>query len=165
MKIEVGKILKAQGIKGEVKLECFLDNAAMLKGIKQLYVGSRIYTVEYIRPGGAFCYIKFAGVNDRNIAEAMQNWIVCSDKENIVLPQNRYFVQDLLGCTVKTDSGEEIGKVVDVLQYGAADVFVCHGKDKKISFPFVNGLAVVNVERKSIVVDSRRFAEVALYED
>lgn len=166
MKIEIGKILKAQGIKGEVKMKCYLDDAAMLKGIKQLYIGANVYTVEQVRPDGAFCYLKFVGINDRNTAETLRDWTVFAEKRDFALPSNRYFIQDLLDCIVTTDSGKTVGKIVDVLQYGAADVFVCLNNGKTVSFPFVDGLAQrVNVERKSIIVDAKRFEEVAVYED
>ena len=45
MKIEIGKVLKAQGIKGELKLACFVDDAVMLKGLKQVYIGTNTYAV------------------------------------------------------------------------------------------------------------------------
>ena len=44
MRLEAGRVIKAQGIKGEVKLACFLDDSAMLKAVKQLYIGANSYT-------------------------------------------------------------------------------------------------------------------------
>ena len=166
MKIEVGKILKAQGVKGEIKLECYLDDSALLRGVKQLYIGSQTYTVEHIRLDGKFCYVALSGITDRNAAESLRNWSVFADKESISIPQNRFFVSDLIGCRVQLDDGKVVGDVTDVLQYGAADVFVCELNDKKVYFPFLNDLvAEINVKRKSIVLLSGRFGEVAVYED
>lgn len=166
MKIEIGKVLKAQGIKGEIKLACFVDDAAMLKGVKQVYIGTTTYAVGHIRCDGAFCYILLDGVKDRNTAELLRNWTVYADKENVILPKNRYFIDDLLGCRVSTNEGVSVGEVTSVLQYGAADVFVCKADKGEVSFPFLNDLVLnVNVERKAITVDAKRFGEVAVYED
>ena len=166
MKLEVGKVLKAQGIKGEIKLACFVDDAAMLKGVKQLYIGSNTYTVEKFRPDGAFCYVQLCGVTDRNAAEALRNWTVYADKETVAVPQDRYFIADLIGCNVVLDDGNKIGVVTNVLQYGAADVFVCSDGEKEISFPFLKDLVVeVSIERKTVVLNGKRFGEVAVYED
>ena len=166
MKLEVGKILKAQGIKGEVKIACFVDDASMLKGVKQLYIGSNIYTVEKFRPDGAFCYVLLGGVTDRNTAEALRNWTVYADKESVIVPQDRYFIADLIDCNVVLDDGAKVGVVKNVLQYGAADVFVCSDGQKEISFPFLKDLVIeVSVERKTIRLDGKRFGEVAVYED
>ncbi len=165
MKLKVGSVLKAQGIKGEIKLSCFLDDPAMLCGISELYVGTNSYSVEHIRPDGAFCYVKFAEIADRNAAEALRGWTVYADKNSVPLPDGRYFVEDLVGCNVVAD-GEYVGTVNNVLQYGAADVFECGGGKKKVSFPFLKDVVLsVNVERKTISVDGKRFAEVAVYED
>lgn len=166
MKIEIGKVLKAQGIKGEIKLACFVDDAAMLKNVKQMYIGTNAYSVAHVRCDGNFCYVSLDGVSYRNAAEALRNWTVYADKESVSLPQNRYFVDDLIGCKVSTSDGTTVGEVVDVLQYGAADVFVCSGAKGEVSFPFLNDLVLsVNVESKAIIVDAKRLGEVAVYED
>ena len=166
MKLEVGKVLKAQGIKGEIKISCYLDDSAMLNGVKQLYIGTNTYTVDKFRPNGAFCYVKLCEVTDRNTAEALRNWTVYADKESVAVPQDRYFISDLLECTVVLDNGTSVGVVKDVLQYGSADVFVCTKGLKEISFPFLKDLIVeVNIERKTVVLSGKRFSEVAVYED
>lgn len=165
MKLEVGKIVKSQGIKGEVKMECFLDNPQMLRGVELLYVGVNAYVVEKLRPDGMFCYVKFAGISDRNAADTLRDWTVFADKDSISLPDKRYFVSDLVGCKVVLDNGSVVGTVTDILQYGAADVFVCNGA-KSVSFPFLKDLVrQVNLQSKVISLDAKRFAEVALYED
>ena len=82
------------------------------------------------------------------------------------MPQDRYFISDLVDCNVQLDDGAKVGVVKSVLQYGAADVFVCSDGEKEVSFPFLKDLIVdVNVERKTIVLNSKRFSEVAVYED
>ena len=166
MRIEIGKVLKAQGIKGEVKLSCYLDDASMLKSVKQLYIGSNTYTVTHFRADGAFCYVLLDGISDRNAAEALRNWTVYADKESVTVQQDRYFIDDLVGCTVALSDGITIGTVKEILQNGAADVFVCAGEKGEILFPFLKDLIIsVNIDTKQIVLDSKRFGEVAVYED
>lgn len=166
MKIEIGKILKAQGIKGEVKIGCYLDDSAMLKNVKQMYVGTKSYAVEKIRCDGEFCYVLLQGISDRNAAESLRNWTVYADKECVALQKDRYFISDLLDCKVLLDSGEIVGVVGDVLQYGAADVFVCDNNGQTVSFPYLKDVVLsVNVDSKLITLNAKRFSEVAVYED
>lgn len=166
MKIEIGRVLKAQGIKGEIKLACYVDESQMLKNVKQLYIGTKTYIVEKIRCDGMFCYVLLQGITDRNTAESMRNWSVFADKESLALQDNRYFISDLIGCKVVTLDGKTVGVVSDVLQYGAADVFVCNNNGKTVSFPFLNDVvSAINIDSKTINVDSKRFGEVAVYED
>ncbi len=165
MKIEIGKITKAQGIKGEVKLLCYVDDAQMLKSLKTVYIGQKSYNVQKCRPDGKFCYLLLEGISDRNTAESMREWIVYADKECVTLEAGRYFIDDLIGCLVVLSNGNNVGKVVDVLQYGAADVYVCQG-ERNVSFPFLKNLVLsVDVQRQVIILDGKRFGEVCVYED
>ena len=165
MRIEIGKVLKAQGIKGEVKLECYVDDASMLKAVKQLYIGSKTYTVTHFRADGAFCYVLLDGIADRNAAETLRNWTVYADKESVQVQSDRYFIDDLVGCVVTLDDGRAVGTVKEILQNGAADVFVCDGRNGEVLFPFLKDLVLsVNVDVKQITLDSKRFGEVAVYE-
>lgn len=166
MKIEIGKVLKAQGIKGEIKLACFVDDAIMLKNVKQMYIGTNTYAVSRIRCDGSFCYVLFDGIYDRNTAEALRNWTVYADKEAVDIPQDRYFIGDLIGCKVSKSNGEEVGVIRDVLQYGSADVLICDGVSGEVAFPFLNDVVItVNIDSRSVIVEEKRFGEVAVYED
>ena len=166
MRIEIGKVLKAQGIKGEIKLSCYVDDSAMLKSVKQLYIGSNTYSVTHFRADGAFCYVLLDGIDDRNAAEALRNWTVYADKESVSVAVGRYFIDDLVGCAVTLDTGATVGTVKEILQNGAADVFVCESAVGEVLFPFLKDLVLnVNIDTKQITLDGKRFSEVAVYED
>lgn len=165
MKIEIGKITKAQGIKGEVKLLCYVDDVQMLKTVKTVYIGQNSYKVLKCRPDGNFCYLLLDGIADRNTAETMREWTVFADKESVQLDEGRYFIEDLIGCNVVLSNGNAVGKVVDILQYGAADVYVCQGQHN-VSFPFLKDLVLsVDVIKQLITLDEKRFEEVCVYDD
>lgn len=155
--------MKAQGIKGELKLSCYLDNAEMLKNVKQFYIGNCAHNVEKIRVDGTFVYVAFADVTDRNTAENYRGWDVYCEKDAVALPKDRYFVSDVLGCKVSLSDGTQIGQVTDILQYGAADVYVVKGEMGEVSFPLLKDLIVsVSVQTKNIVLDAERFKEVSV---
>lgn len=166
MKLEIGKILKAQGIGGEVKIAVAVDEAKLLKGVTHMYIDGRVYEVKGFRGNGAFAYVKLDGVATRNDAEELRNKTIFADKDEVALAHDRFFVDDLVSCQVLCD-GKVLGKVTEVLQYGAADVFACECADgKEFSFPFLKDVVVrVDVENKLIEVEPKRFGEVAVYED
>ncbi|MBR2974515.1 MAG: 16S rRNA processing protein RimM, partial [Clostridia bacterium] len=153
MKIEVGKVLKAQGIKGELKLSCFLDDPKMLVGIKKLYLGIQLHYVQSVRVGGQFCYVLFKDISGRNLAETYQNKPVFADKEDVKLADGRYYVEDLLGCEVVLDDQTTVGKVIDIEQYGSADVYTTKQANVVTSFPFLKDMIVsIDVAAKKIVL-------------
>lgn len=164
--VKIGKVLKAQGIKGEVKAVCYLDCAEMAKNVKQLTVGGSELTVKSFRSAGGFMYLQFEEIPTRNDAEALRGMDVLCPRQSISLPQDRYFVNDVLGCEVVLTDGRKVGRVKDVLQYGAADVYVCACPEGEVSFPLLKDLVKsVDVDVKKIVLSADRFDEVAVYED
>lgn len=166
MKIEVGKILKAQGIKGEVKMECYLDDPSLLKNVKRLYILSDSFSVAAIRGNGNFCYVRFEKITDRDMAEGLRGKSVFAEKEDIILPSGRYFIEDVIGMRVLLDNGETVGVVEEILQYGSADVYVCRNGDREVSFPFLEDLVLkTDLDSKTIELRAERFSEVAVYED
>ena len=163
MKLKVGRVLKAQGIKGEMKAICLLDDAAMLQHVKQLYLNNNLHTVKDFRASGNFFFVHFDDISDRNTAENYRNWDIYCDKEAVILPDDRYFVDDIVGCQVYLDNGQYVGQVTAVLQYGAADVYVCKSEKGEVSFPVLKDLLLsVNVQTKQIKLAGNRFNEVAL---
>ena len=67
---------------------------------------------------------------------------------------------------VRFEDGESVGKVSDVLQHGAADVWVLEKGKKQILFPALKRVFVAeDYENKIVVVSRDAFGEVAVYED
>ena len=75
MKQSIATILKAQGIKGEVKMASLFDNAFLLS-LKTVFIDDKTYQVKKIRSDGKFLYVLLDGVNDRNQAEELRGKMV-----------------------------------------------------------------------------------------
>ncbi len=166
MYITIGEIIKAQGIKGEVKIRPLTDDINRFKKLKQIYIGGLGYDIKSLRIVGAFVYLSLSGVNDRNRAELLVGSEVQIDRVHAVdLPDNTYFISDVIGCDVFLSDGKYIGKVDYVYQNGSADVYEVKGEND-VMFPFLNALVVsIDVVRKKIVLNCDEFGKVAVYED
>lgn len=166
MKIIVGKVLKAQGIKGEIKISCLLDHSKQFSALKDVYVGETLMQIESIRvENEELLYIKLAQVPDRNTAETLRGLSIYAEKDDIKLEKGKYFIDDLIGCQVLTEKGE-IGKLIEISPCKSADVFTCKVGEKTCSFPFLKSLIVeVNVGEKKIVLDEKGLSEVIVYEN
>ena len=165
--ITIGQVVRAIGIKGELKVKPLTDDAERYKALKIVYVKNKPYKIERLRIDGDFVCLKLAGIDDRNSAELLKDVFLEIDRINAVpLEEGSYFIADIIGCKLFTDDGEEKGKVTDVSQYGAADVFtVCDGKNT-VRFPFLKKMIVkVDVETGVIIVSKSVFDEVSVYED
>ena len=91
---------------------------------------------------------------------------VSVDREHAVkLPEGRYFVADMIGCDVYDTNGAYYGKLTDVLETGANDVYVIQG-EKQLMVPALRKLLKeVDVANKRIELYADVLAEVGLFED
>ena len=168
-KIVVGKILKAQGIKGELKVLPITNDISRFKKLKEVFIAdSNQYEVEYARIDSTYAYIKLAEINDRNSAEALRDKLIQVNRQNAVkLPKGSYFVVDLIGCKMVVN-GEKIGTLTDVYDYtGGVDTYeVTLLNNKQMLFPALKVvLENIDIENKTITLNEEKLSEVAVYED
>lgn len=166
--IAVGKILKPHGTRGDLKAECFMDSPDCFKKIKRVYIdnSSLPFDVKKIIPLKDCLLLTLVGINDMDSAEKYRGMILYCNEEDMPEPdQGRYYVSDIIGCSVVAD-GKTFGKVIDILQYGSADVIVLSDKGKQHMFPWVKALqAKINLDAKLFEVDAQKLNEVLLNED
>lgn len=165
--LTIGKIVKAQGIKGEIKVAAITDCAFDFKCLKEVFIGeNQRYKVEFLRVLDIFVFIKLEGVDDRNAAEALVGkYLLASRQDMPPLEEGRYYITDLLGAEVADEKGNNLGMLCDILQHGAADVYVMNARGKTVMFPALKKLLKsVDVQNKVITVDAEVFSEVAVYD-
>ena len=126
--LEAGKIVNTFGIRGEVKLQPWCDSAEFLRQFKALYYDGQRREVASARVHKDMLILRFAGCEDVNAAMALKNKIVYFAREDAKLPEGRFFIADLLGAAVIDESGQEVGKLTDVLDMPAGQIYVVQGE-------------------------------------
>ena len=126
--LEAGKIINTFGVRGEVKLDPWCDSAEFLKPLKTLYIDGAPRAVASSRVHKGMLIIRFAVVEDVNGAMLLKNKIVYFARSDVHLPKGRHFVADLLGAAVVDEQGAEIGKLTEVLDMPAGQVYVVQGE-------------------------------------
>lgn len=163
-KYVIGKVLKPQGIKGEIKIEYYTSNFEYLKSLKSVYIGETEYSVSSVNIRNGFAFIMLKTVVDRNNAELLRNqelWVEKSQAPE--LSQDEYYTDDLVGCALVSENNDIIGHVVDIEKYGSADILNIIGKNGQQSFPHVKGvIKSVDIENKKIFIDDKKFDEVVI---
>ncbi len=155
--LKAGKIVNTHSLKGEVRIFPYCDDAEFLCEFDTLYINGEPKDVVSARVHKGQALIKFEGITDINMAEALVGSIVFIDKNDIELEQGRYFIEDLKGCTVyDIDSGECYGKVTNVIQTGANDVFEITGEQKTVLVPKIDDVV------KDIDIDGKRITIKAI---
>ena len=165
--LKIGLIVKPQGIKGEVKVQPLTDDINRFKKLKEVIIDEKPYKVLSSTIGGGTVFLSLSGICDRNTAESMRGKFLCVTRENAVaLEQGRYFIVDIMGCSLVTDNGEKVGEIIDVTS-ARTDVFTVKCVDGRIlRFPFLKDLTVsVEIDKKTVTVYEKRLKEVSCYED
>ncbi len=168
--IEIARVLKPHGIRGDLKVRLFSDNydAFAGRGFAYLKKDGEYQRTAYtaVRIDAPFVYVHFDGVDTRNDAETLGSETLYLRREELeALDENEHYVVDLVGLKVLDEGGSELGVLKDVLQHGAADVYVVKGQ-KSFMFPAVKRvIRSVDLSAGVLLVDAAALAEVAVYDD
>ena len=145
--IDAGRIVNTHGVAGEVKIEVWLDSPQFLKRCGRLYLDGTALEMESARAQKDFLLVKLRGVEDVNAAMPLKGRVVQIAREDAKLPRGAFFIQDILGASVRDEEGREIGKLTDVLERPASNIYVVQGEREHLipAVPeFVRGTDVEN---------------------
>lgn len=150
--IEAGKIVNTHGVKGEVKIQVWLDSPEFLKTFKKIYIDDKAVKVLSSRVHKNFLIAFLEGINDVNDAMRLKNKTVYIDRKDAKLPRGAYFLQDIIGATVIDQNGTEVGKLTDIMETPASQIYVVKGETEHL-IPAVDEFVLsVNADKGEIKV-------------
>ena len=126
--LQVGAITQTHGIKGEVKVFPTTDDVRRFKRLKEtiLDTGKEKITLEIegVKFFKQFVILKFKGIDDINAVEKYKGKNLYVTRANAVkLKKDEYFIADLVGLCVKDENHTLLGKLTNVIETGANDVY------------------------------------------
>ena len=160
--IEIGRIVNTHGIKGELKLLPHEESPEDLRGLSALFVDGRERKIRSARVHKGALLVTLEGIEDMNAALELKGRAAFADADDPGLPEGFVFMDELFGCTVRTEEGEVLGTLTDV-RGAATDIYTLDMNGKEVLFPAAEGvITAVNVEEGAITVSKKRFFEVAV---
>lgn len=154
--LEVGKIVNTHGLKGEVKVVPWTDYPEVFEDIEKVSLNNgkefKILSVKYQKNN---LILKLTDIDTIEDAEKLKNRVLFVNKEELgELPEGVYYVADLIGLTVETESGEVLGTVSDVLNTGANDIYeVKREGQKPLYIPKIDDVVLdISLENKKVLV-------------
>ena len=158
-RLEIGQIVNTHGIKGEIKITPFTNDITRFDDLEEVYVKSKkkskLYKVEGVRYHKNMVLLKLEGINTPEQADLLRNAYLEVDRENAVpLKEGTYYIVDLIGLEVYTDEGKLLGKVDDIYNTGANDIYVIKDElGKQVLLPGIKDVIKnVDLEGKKIIV-------------
>jgi len=157
--LTVGEIVAPFGLSGEMKVRLETDFPDRFARLKQVCVrrpdaDGRLYDVAGARPHKGQILLRLQGVASIEHAELLRNTLVqIRSSEAVRLPVNEFYIFELIGCEVVTDSGRSLGCVSDVMRGPANDVYVIgKGKDELLLPAIQDVVQLVDIAARRITV-------------
>ena len=125
--LEAGQIVNTHGIRGEVRIVPWADDAQFLKKFKTFYIDNKPVRVLMSRVHKDMLIAQLEGINDINAAMPLKNKVIKIDRNDARLPKGSFFIQDILGATVVDEAGNEIGKLTDVMDVPRGQIYEVKG--------------------------------------
>lgn len=134
--LRVGVISSTHGIRGEVKVYPTTDDVQRFQALKQVVLDTGKeqiqLEVEGVKFFKQFAILKFKGMDRiEEIEPYLGKDLLVAREDAVPLEEGEYFIADLIGLRVVSEQGEELGRLTDVLQTGANDVYIVERKDAK----------------------------------
>lgn len=157
--LRVGVISNTHGIRGEVKVYPTTDDIKRFDYLKEAvidtgkeYINVHVTGAKYFKNMVILKFQEFDNINQVLPYKGMD--LLVTRENAIPLGEGEYFIADVLGCTVITDQGENLGEVINVLQTGANGVYVVKTPDgKEVLLPVIDECVLEkNIKNKMIKV-------------
>ncbi|WP_314421995.1 ribosome maturation factor RimM [uncultured Microbacterium sp.] len=159
--LRVGRLVKAHGLKGALKLELYTDNperrftpgAEFTLQVPEAspWHGKTVVVREYrVMNGNPVVFLQ--DVDDRDAAETLVRAILWIDQDSDEVEDDAWFDHQLVGLDVVRD-GLVVGKVARVEHFPAQDLLIVRSGDREILVPFVKAIVpTVDVSAGRVVV-------------
>ena len=143
--VVLGQVRRPHGVRGEVRVEILTDYPERIAQHDHLYLAPpgrpdrvKRCQVESVRPHKGVLLIKLAGYDDREAADKLRGMLIQLPVEEAVpLEEEEYYYFQLEGVHVETETGEYLGRVTEVLEPGAHDVYVVQGPRGEVLIPAI----------------------------
>lgn len=128
----IGEILRPHGVRGELRMRILTDYPERITELGKVYIGEgvdakapAVYAVEHMRMHQNYGLLKLEGINNRTDAEIFrQLYVMVSIEDAVPLEEGEFYLFQLIGLDVRTADGEQLGKIIDVMETGANDVYI-----------------------------------------
>lgn len=161
---------RPQGIKGEIRVTVLLDNVKDITKITELKPENKFDFFKVLRAYQlSDCYgLKLEGINSVDDVNGIKGKKLFAKKTEVdKLKNNEIYIADIMNKIAVFESGELVGKIVDVENYGASDiVFIESEKYKNLSFANIGGI-IKNIDfiNNKVVFDEQEFKKVCVYDE
>lgn len=156
MKINIGRLVNFHGVQGEVKVLSDSDfTEERFATGAEVEIKGKTFIIDGYRTHKNFHMLKFRGVRNLNQVEHLKGADLLQEEDAVEfeLGENEFHYQEIIGLDVLIeDTLEKIGRVKEIFETGANDVWVVKG-DREYMIPYIEDVVkVVDLENSRVII-------------
>ena len=163
--LEIGKIVRVHGVKGAVKIMCYVDQNFSI--FKHVIIGQKRVNavVKNVKPlnNDAYC-VTFDIMPDIDTAQKFINQSVYIDRIEYAEFGDKVYLSDLINKPVLNEKGEQLGYMIDFEDYGASVILTIKCGFNSYQIPHVEEFIKYSKDQDAFVVDEQKFKDVRIWE-
>ena len=161
--LEIGKILRPHGIKGAVKVECYVDeHFSKFKEvmITQKRAKAQVKNVQHLNKD--FFVVTLDMIPDVDTAEKFRNQSIYIDRDLYPEFKDQIYLSDLINKPVLNEKSEQIGYMLDYEDYGASVILTIKAGVTSYQIPYVKDIIIFDDEKDAFVINQQTFEDVRI---
>jgi 16S rRNA processing protein RimM len=158
-RVTIARIERPFGVKGEMKVRSLSDVPGRFDHLGKVSVvisGGRAIeaTVTHVRSAGSFLIMGLEGITSPEEAGAFRGGLIQVPRTTTpASPEHTYYECDLIGMTVESEAGEEIGTIESIWEVPGSHVLAVRKGSQEVLIPAARDLiAEVDVARRRMTV-------------
>jgi 16S rRNA processing protein RimM len=153
--IAVGFVRGPRGTDGELKVESLTDNPERFRPGAVLRAGAQLFTVRSLREHRGVLLLRFEGIHSREQAEGLRSLLLeVPETDLAALDEGEYYRFQLIGLEVRDTAGNVLGRLEEVLETGANDVYIVRDAESELLVPAVEPVVQnIDLSRGRIVIE------------
>lgn len=141
-RLVVGRIATPHGTRGELRLAIVASQPEALRGLRTLYFGEEQAPHQvrrlHLAPGGKEAILRLTDITTPEEAAELRGQRVWADRTALPpLPRDEFYHYQLLGLDVFDESGKLLGRLSEIIETGANDVYVVRGPAGELLLPAI----------------------------
>ena len=136
-----GFLRRPHGVQGEIIMDLHTDFPQRIKSGRKVLIGEKHqpHTFDTVRPYADGLLVSFRGVDTPEDAGKFRNqWVYVKAAEVPPLPEGQHYQYELIGLDVVDENGTPLGKLAEILETGANDVYIVRDDSgKEILLPAI----------------------------
>jgi len=153
----IGYLRRSHGVHGEIIMDLHTDFPERIKPGRKVLVGEKYQplTLDTVRPHANGMLVSFRGIDTPEGAARYRNqWVFVKATDVPPLPEGHHYQYELIDLDVVDENGTPLGKLVEILETGANDVYVVRDDSgKEILLPAIPSVILdLDMDRRTLKV-------------